>query len=328
MKNLIIKTIKILILPIVLYGIFLILSFNRFWNWNCLYTIFLQSIIPTIIAYGVAYGNICGIFDFTIGSRMIISGLVAGLCAASFGFVGMLIGAFAASLLTSAVTGALNWICRIPSLVLTMGITMIFEVIGKQLAGNFGFVSITSEQAVLGSSPYIIIILLVSATIFYILFNYTKFCFDMRAVGSNENVAHNAGIKTDLVKFKSFIYGSLFISIAAILTISQSGSVGAQTGLGSATILFKPLISILLALVLQKICNLTIGIFIAQLSLNIIFIGLIAIGMNDTFQNVVLGGFLLIVMILFKNADSVKKLKGGLFNGRAYKIDKKLEEKA
>ena len=95
----------------------------------------------------------------------------------------------------------------------------------------------------------------------------------------------------------------IFLGISAILTLSQSGSVGAQTNLGSVTIVFKPLISILLALVLQRICNLMLGIFIAQFSLNIIFIGLIAVGLPDTFQNVVLGFFLLVVMILFQNSE-------------------------
>ena len=73
--------------------------------------------------------------------------------------------------------------------------------------------------------------------------------------------------------------------------------------------MFKPLISILLALVLQRICNLTIGIFIAQFTLNIIFIGLIAAGLPDTFQNVVLGLFLLIVMILFENSGRIDELR-------------------
>ena len=69
------------------------------------------------------------------------------------------------------------------------------------------------------------------------------------------------------------------------------------------------MISILLALVLQRICNLTIGIFIAQFTLNIIFIGLIAVGLPDTFQNVVLGLFLLIVMILFENAGRIEEIR-------------------
>lgn len=293
-------------LPVIVYGIFLLLSPARFGNWNCVYTILIQSIIPTITAYAVAYGYICGIFDFTIGARVIISGVVGGLMAAQYGMPGMIIGALAASLLASAVTGALNWALRIPSLVLTMGLTMVFEIVGKQLAGRFGFVQIDNQYTFLGASPNILVVFALSAALFSFLFNNTKFSFHMRAIGSNEAIAHNAGIPVGMVKFKSFLYGGVFIAVAAILTLSQSGSVGAQTSLGSVTIVFKPLISILLAIVLQRLCNLTVGIFISQLTLNIIFIGLIAIGMPDTFQNVVLGAFLLIVMIFFQNAERMQ----------------------
>ena len=206
MKRILLNTVKTLMLPVILYCIFLCISFDRFSNWNCVYTIFLQSIIPTNTAYAVAYGNICGVFDFTVGSAQIISGVIGGLCAAKFGFVGMLLGAFAAGIATTAVTGLLNWALRIPSLVLTMGLTMIYEVIGKQLAGQFGFVQIDTKYAVLGSSPNIVIVFAASMLLFYFLFNHTKFSFHMRAVGSNELVAKNAGIKTGLVKFKSFVY--------------------------------------------------------------------------------------------------------------------------
>ncbi len=293
-------------LPVIVYGIFLLLSPTRFGNWNCVYTILIQSIIPTITAYAVAYGYICGIFDFTIGARVIISGVVGGLMAAQYGMPGMIIGALAASLLASAVTGALNWALRIPSLVLTMGLTMVFEIVGKQLAGRFGFVQIDNQYTFLGASPNILVVFALSAALFSFLFNNTKFSFHMRAIGSNEAIARNAGIPVGMVKFKSFLYGGVFIAVAAILTLSQSGSVGAQTSLGSVTIVFKPLISILLAIVLQRLCNLTVGIFISQLTFNIIFIGLIAIGMPDTFQNVVLGAFLLIVMIFFQNAERMQ----------------------
>lgn len=309
MKKIVINLLKTLSLPVIVYLVFLVICFERFSNWNCVYTIFLQSIIPTITAYAVAYGNICGIFDFTIGSMLVISGVVGGLLAAEYGMAGMILGALVSAVVVSAITGILNWILRIPSLVLTMGLTMIFEIVGTKLAGHYGFVQIDTRYAVLGSSPNIVIVFIISAVLFYFIVNHTVFSYHMRAVGSNETIAKNSGIKTDVVKWKSFLYGGIFIGIAAILTLSQSGSVGAQTSLGSVTIVFKPLISILLALVLQRICNLTFGIFIAQFSLNIIFIGLIAAGLPDTFQNVVLGVFLLAVMILFQNADRLEALR-------------------
>ena len=187
-----------------------------------------------------------------------------------------------------------------------MGLTMIYEVLGAKLAGSYGYVQLDRAYTYLGSSPYIILLFLLSAAVFFFILNNTKFSYNMRAVGSNEVVARNAGIRVDGVKLKTFVYGGIFIGMASLLTISQSGSVGAQTNLGSVTVVFKPLISILLALVLQRICNLTVGIFVAQFSLNIIFIGLIALGMPDTAQNVFLGLFLLLVMILFNNSESIR----------------------
>lgn len=309
MKRFLINTLKVIMLPVIVYLIFLVICFERFSNWNCIYTIFIQTIIPTITAYAIAYGNICGVFDFTIGSRLVISGVIGGLLAAQYGFAGMILGAIISAIVVGIITGVLSWWLKIPSLVLTMGLAMVFEIIGSKLAGHYGFVQIDNKYAIFGSSPNIVIIFLLSAVLFYFVFNHTVFSFHMRAVGSNEAVAKNSGIKTDLVKCKSFVYGSVFIGIAAILTLSQSGSVGAQTSLGSVTIMFKPLISVLLALVLQRICDLTIGIFIAQFTLNIIFIGLIAVGLPDTFQNVVLGFFLLVVMILFENSGRIEELK-------------------
>ena len=309
MKRFLINTLKVIMLPVIVYLIFLVICFERFSNWNCIYKIFIQTIIPTITAYAIAYGNICGVFDFTIGSRLVISGVIGGLLAAQYGFAGMILGAIISAIVVGIITGVLNWWLKIPSLVLTMGLAMVFEIIGSKLAGHYGFVQIDNKYAIFGSSPNIVIIFLLSAVLFYFVFNHTVFSFHMRAVGSNEAVAKNSGIKTDLVKCKSFVYGSVFIGIAAILTLSQSGSVGAQTSLGSVTIMFKPLISVLLALVLQRICDLTIGIFIAQFTLNIIFIGLIAVGLPDTFQNVVLGFFLLVVMILFENSGRIEELK-------------------
>ena len=310
MKRFLINTLKVIMLPVIVYLIFLVICFERFSNWNCIYTIFIQTIIPTITAYAIAYGNICGVFDFTIGSRLVISGVIGGLLAAQYGFAGMILGAIISAIVVGVITGVLNWWLKIPSLVLTMGLAMVFEIVGSKLAGHYGFVQIDNKYAIFGSSPNIVIIFLLSAVLFYFIFNHTVFSFHMRAVGSNEVVAKNSGIKTDLVKCKSFVYGSVFIGIAAILTLSQSGSVGAQTSLGSVTIMFKPLISVLLALVLQRICDLTVGIFIAQFTLNIIFIGLIAVGLPDTFQNVVLGFFLLVVMILFENSGRIEEFKG------------------
>lgn len=307
-----IRSAKALLLPVIIYGIFLLISFDRFSNLNCVYTIFLQSIIPAITAYAYAFIYMSGLFDFTIGARIIISGLAGGILAGRFGLPGLILGTLAVSLLTAVITGLLNWVCRIPSLILTMALTMIFEIVGKNISGRFSFVSIDYKYAVLGASPYIIFVLALCSAVFYFIFNHTKFCYHMRAVGSNEAVAQNTGIKVQRIKLMCFVAGSIFAAAAAILTISQSGSMGAQTNLGSATLLFKPLMGIIIAAALQPFCNMTWGILISQFTLNTIFIGLIAAGFPDTFQNIVLGFFLLVVMIVTNNIENRKAVKSKL----------------
>lgn len=307
MKKWIKKIGMTLALPVIVYGIFLIICFDRFSNLNCVSTIFLQSIVSVITAYAYAFIYMSGLFDFTIGSRIIISGLVGGIASSQFGMAGLLLGSLIASVAVAALTGALNWICKIPSLILTMALTMVFEIEGKNIAGRFSFVSIDYQYAVLGSVPWIVVVLIACGLLFYFIFNFTKFSYHMRAIGSNEAVSKNAGIRVQWIKFLCFVVGSIFAAVAAVLTISQSGSMGAQTNLGSATLLFQPLIAIIIAVVLQPACNMAIGIFVSQFTLNTIFIGLIAAGFPDTFQNIFLGVFLLIVMIITNNVETLKE---------------------
>lgn len=292
---------RILILPTIVYVFFLALNFERFSNPNCLYTIFIQSIIPTISGYALAFGYISGIFDFSIGSRMILAGLIGGIVSAQFGMAGLIVGCIVSSVVISILTAAINWIARIPSLVLTMGITLIFEIVGQKISGQFSFVSIPNEYSFLGGAPHIIVILIIVAILFYIIHNKTRFSYQNRAVGSNETIAQNMGINVQLVKALSFVIGAVFLGIAALLTISQSGSMGSQVSFGSAMMLFKPLMCVMIAVAFESVCDLTLGIFVAQLTINIIFIGLIASGLPDTFQNVTLGIFLLLVMLFSAN---------------------------
>lgn len=258
--------------------------------------------------YTIGLAAMAYVFIMALGELDLSVGAIVGISAAMGALAGKIDAVlFGSALLVAAITGALNGVLRIPSLVLTMGLTMIYEIVGVKLAGSYGYIQLERAYSYLGSAPYIIILFLVSAAGFYFIFNNTEFSYHMRAVGSNEAVAKSTGIHVDRVKFKTFLYGGLFIGMTAMLTISQSGSVGAQSNLGSVTVVFKPLISILLALVLQRICNLTVGIFISQLTLTIIFIGLIALGMPDTSQNVVLGVFLLLVMIFFNNSERIRR---------------------
>ena len=94
-----------------------------------------------------------------------------GLLSMSYGMPGLVIGCFGSAVLLAVLTGLLNNLLRIPSLVLTMGLTMIYEIIGAKLAGNYGYVRLDNAYTAPGSAPLIIVFFLLSAAVFYFIYN-------------------------------------------------------------------------------------------------------------------------------------------------------------
>jgi ribose transport system permease protein len=111
------------------------------------------------------------------------------------------------------------------------------------------------------------------------------------------------GINTERVKFIGFVISGFFCGIAGILIVSYSASISAQIGMVTMSMIFKPIIGVLIGMQLIKLVdNLAFAILIGELSISIIFNGFIALGLTDTVQNIVLGIFLIVVMAISANA--------------------------
>ncbi len=296
---------KALILPAAVYLVFLLINFESFASFKTLSTIFQQSIISTIIGYGICFSFLCGIMDFSVGSRMVVSGLVGGILSMQLGFWGLILGTIAACLLSGCIMGIFEKFVKVPSLVITIAIALIFEVIGQELTGSMIYVRIDEGSSFLANSPYNIFVLIISAALFYILLNRTKFSYHARAVGSDEAIAQRMGVNVKRTKIAGHIIGSLFLAIATILQISLSSVMSPEINLASASLLFKPLMGVMVGMALERLCNLLVGILIGQFSLNIIFVGLVASGLPSTMQNVTLGLFLLLVLIFSQYKDKL-----------------------
>jgi ribose transport system permease protein len=305
-KKFIINLLKAFILPASLYLILLILIPDRVGNVKTLYIILSMSVIPTIIAYGVSFGWISGLMDFSIGARVIFSSLVGAVAGNLFGIPGLFVGSIAASMIVSAISGGFFRILRIPSLVISLGMLMIFEVAGNSFGHFVGgiwpnmstgyYIRLDQSLTFLGTTPWNLIILILTSCIFAVVYYRTKFSNQARVVGSDELIAHNVGINPMRVKFATYQVGGFFLGIAAAVTAAYSGSASPQTNMTTMSAVFRPMMAIVIALVMQRLAPIPLGVFIGSFSLNIIFTGIIALGWSDDLQNVILGFFLVIIV--------------------------------
>ena len=305
-KTTIVNTLKAFFIPIALYFVLLLLIPERIGNWNAIVTMLVLSVVPTITAYGVSFGFVSGIMDFSIGSMMILSGMCSAYAGWYFGLPGMLVAAIVSAAFLELIVGGLFATLKIPSLVVSLGALMVFEIIGVEFVKKIGEIApqISTGQyfktpanlTFLGSSPWNFIVLVLVAILYRIIYYRTKFATQARMVGSDELIAKNIGIKPFKVKFMTFLIGGLFLGIAAMLSACYSSAVGFKRELASMSMVFKPLMAVIIGMSLERYVKMHIGIFIGSLCISIIFTGIIALGWPDSLQNVILGIFMLVVL--------------------------------
>lgn len=292
-------------IPVILFSVFTLCAPG--FGIHSIQVIANQSVIPTIMGYGMAFGMAAGLFDLSTGSRVIVAASIGGFFSQQFGLPGLIIGSIVGGMLVAAVMGIAFDKLRIPSLVLSLGAVMLLEIFCYLFLGDSSFIQISNAVAMLGKTPYNFIICIILAVVFYILYYRTKFSYHVRTIGNNELLARNMGISSKKINFMTFLVGGIFLGIVGILQISYSNSVGGGINMSSLSMCFKPMMGVMIGMeLLALIDNLALNIMIGEICISTIFTGLIAMGLPSTMQDVVLGVFMIVVMAVSANRQSMQ----------------------
>ncbi len=304
----IISLLKACMIPVALYLILLLLIPDRVGNLDSIISMLSLAVVPTIVAYGVHFGFISGIMDFSVGSRMVLSGMCAAIGGYYGGALGMVAAALLSSVILSAIVGGLFAGLKIPSIVISLGSLMVFETGSVYLARYCGkllpeistgqYIKAPEQLLFLGKFPYNIIILVLVGILFDIANSRTKIATQARVVGSDELIARNIGIKPMRVKFSTYVFGSVFLALASIQSACYSSAVGYSSSMASMAMVFRPMMAVIIGISMSALVRHSVGIYIGSLCLSIMFTGIIALGWPDSLQNIFLGVFLTAVLAL------------------------------
>lgn len=200
----------------------------------------------------------------------------------------------------------------IPCLIVSLGLLLIYEILAQKIGLGVSK-TIPADVGIVGKFPYSLIILGASALLFYYIYNKTCIACHIRAVGNEELLANALGVNAMNTKYMTFVLAGIFIGITAILQISYANSITTVSSLRSISMIFQPLMGVLIAFAIQEWCNLTLGVFISQFTLSMMFNALIALGVPSKMQDVVLGVMLIIVMGIALNNKRIS----GFFERKA-----------
>ena len=281
------------------WAIFKILTPGNFGSPKNLVSYFEASLLAAVGAVGFYFVMVMGMFDFSIGANIMLSAIVGCVFATRFGlgYFGLIVGA----IITGAIVGLLNGVfyvkLRIPSMIVTTGLALIYESVANYIAGGVEQ-TLPSNLRAFGQMPGNLILALIAFVAADLLLNYTRIGTYTYAIGSNEFVAKNMGINVNKYKVLAFVISGAFLGIMAVLTISYGSSMVAVTGMASMSRNFVPTMGCFFGMAFRKYGIPLPAIIIGEFVINIIFFGFIALGAPTAIQDVITGLALLLVVTL------------------------------
>ena len=297
-------------LIILSWGIFKIITPGNFGSAKNMLSYLEASLLAAVGAVGFYFVMVMGMFDFSIGANIMLSAIVGCVFATRFGlgYAGLIVG----SIVTGALVGLFNGVfytkLRIPSMIVTTGLALIYESKANYIAGGVEQ-ALPSDLRAFGQMPGNLILAVLAFGIAYLLLNYTKIGTYTYAIGSNEFVAKNMGINVNFYKILAFIISGAFLGIMAVLTISYGSSMVAVTGMSSMSRNFVPTMGCFFGLAFKKYGMPLPAIIIGEFVINIIFFGFIALGAPTAIQDVITGLALLIIVTLTTKIDKGEIVK-------------------
>lgn len=297
---------KVILLPVVVYLMFFILSGGKFGKASSLIMNLKQTLAPTLISFAMCSNILCGRMDLSAGAVVMLAAMFGAkiVYVYDIGLLPFALIVVAAGIVLGTVSGIMYMVLRVPAIVTALGVCMIYETLSN-LTSISWVTAIKGDITTLGRFPYCLIIFAVMFALFYLIFNYSKLGYNIRACASSQQIAKSSGINTKKTAFMCYVVSSLFLGVAALLKISIQGSIDTPMYMSSTNIIFNCMLGIYVGMALEQYCNLLIGIFVGNYIMNMLTTGLLSLGLSASLQSTASGIFLLLIMIFTYNSQRV-----------------------
>lgn len=192
-----------------------------------------------IIALGMTLVIITGGIDLSVGSLLVVTGMVS---ISIVNTTNNIVLAILAGVLVGATLGAMTGVLiskfNIPAFIVTLGTLTIYRSIAQFLLHGGGimtsgeraqaYISISNTNA-MGWLPLPIVYWLLLSFVVFLFMTYLPIGRYIYAVGSNEKATLLSSINVDRVKIITYLISGVLVALAAIVETSRLGSVNSAS---------------------------------------------------------------------------------------------------
>ena len=225
---------------VIIVAVFGIDKPNAFLSSFNIKTMFINASVALMLSVGMTYVIITAGIDLSVGSVLVMSGVLAGkvmiavggggLAASSAGWGPILAGVgvgLAVGLGWGVINGILVALLDIPPLIVTLGSFGMALGLADVISGGTDITGIPSTfnstigNGQAGPIPWLVIIAAVVAIVFGLILHYTRFGRYTYAVGSNAEATRRSGINVPLHLIKVYAIAGLLSGLAGVCSLAQ-----------------------------------------------------------------------------------------------------------
>jgi ribose transport system permease protein len=243
-----------------------------------------------LIALAVSYNLTSGRFDFSVGSVLILSVIVGGTLTSKWGGgpVGMLAMMMVVGCILGAVSGLVYVWLRLPAMVISLGVAMIFEAIAFGLNDSKGIRLIGRDDLLVYAKwPNNVIVLACVLVVLIYLLNFTKFGYNTNSLRTGQKNAVDVGVNEKRNAVACYVIAGALMAAAGALYFS--------------IFLMDAFLPMFIGMALAKYSDKNIGTVVGAFIQAVIYQSFITMGFSTSLQTVMNGVVVLLFLVYASN---------------------------
>ncbi len=306
----------VLIIPV---GTFLIISIICMANGTVLFAsegnwiVFFRAIASVMMTtFALSINLNSGRFDFSIGSIALFSSVISAQIADTYGLSVwiMLLLSIVVGFVLGAVSGGVYVITKLPPIIVSLGMTLLYEGAAYAYTGGYGVSVVTnSELTGFPSVFHYLLLIVVALAVIIFIFDYTTFGYNYRALLSGQRVSVNTGIKEIPNTIGCYAIAGSLMGVVGFISATNTGTIQMSLNFGSIGTMFTAFLPMFIGGFIGRFVNEKVGYMLGATTTAFISLAYARLNVDSSVQSIITALILVGFLIYLNNEDKLIELK-------------------
>lgn len=267
------------------------------------------SVMLTTFALSINLNS--GRFDFSLGSIALVSSVISSMICMQLGLptLAMLILSLLSGAVLGLVSGIVYVLIKLPPIIVSLGIALFYEGLAFTITDGYGVSFVSNVE--LTSFPSVrnyLLVIIVALAVIILLFDYTRFGYDYKALLSGQKVSVNTGIKEVPNAVICYAVCGALMGIVGFISATNTGTIQMSLNFSSISVMFTAFLPMFIGGFIGRYCNDKIGYVLGAVTTALISLMYARLNVDSSLQQIVTALTLVGFLIFLNNEGKLKSL--------------------